>query len=217
MIGVALVAHFGARLRLGARRSCSVRSSRPPTRSRRPRSPAASAFPGRIVTIVEGESLINDGTALVAYKFAVAAVVSGTFSLFDAGGEFVVVVAGGIAVGIAAGAVIAYARRRIDAPAVEVTIALFSGYFAYLPAEAIGVSGVLAAVTVGIYMGRLTSVLTSPTTRIQGNAVWEIVQFLLNSALFVLVGLQLPGILDGIDGDRDRQAAARRRPDRRRR
>lgn len=90
-------------------------------------------------------------------------------------------------------------RRRIDAPAVEVTIALFSGYFAYLPAEAAGVSGVLAAVTVGIYMGRLTSVLTSPTTRIQGNAVWEIVQFLLNSALFVLVGLQLPAVLEGID------------------
>ena len=156
--------------------------------------------PGRIVTIVEGESLINDGTALVAYKFAVAAVVAGTFSLTEAAGEFVISVAGGIAVGIAAGAVIAFARRRIDAPAVEVTIALFSGYFAYLPAEAIGVSGVLAAVTVGIYMGRLTSVLTSPTTRIQGNAVWEIVQFLLNSALFVLVGLQLPGILDGIDG-----------------
>ncbi len=83
------------------------------------------------------------------------------------------------------------------------TIALFSGFFAYLPAEAIGVSGVLAAVTVGIYMGRLTSVLTSPTTRIQGHAVWEIVQFLLNSALFVLIGLQLPGILDGI-GSLDR-------------
>ncbi|MCB0875710.1 MAG: Na+/H+ antiporter [Solirubrobacterales bacterium] len=156
--------------------------------------------PGRIVTIVEGESLINDGTALVAYKFAVAAVVTGAFSLFDAAGEFVVVVLGGIAVGIVAGAIIAFVRRRIDAPPVEVTIALFSGYFAYLPAEAIGVSGVLAAVTVGIYMGRLTSMLTSPTTRIQGEAVWEIVQFLLNSALFVLVGLQLPGILDAIDG-----------------
>ncbi len=154
--------------------------------------------PGRIVTIVEGESLINDGTALVAYKFAVAAVVAGTFSLAEAGGEFVISVAGGIGIGIVAGAIIAYGRRRIDAPAVEVTIALFSGYFAYLPAEALGVSGVLAAVTVGIYMGRLTSVLTSPTTRIQGNAVWEIVQFLLNSALFVLVGLQLPEILDGI-------------------
>jgi CPA1 family monovalent cation:H+ antiporter len=158
-------------------------------------------IPGRIVSVVEGESLINDGTALVAYKFAVAAVVSGTFSLFAAAGEFVVVVLGGIAVGIAVGAAIAFVRRRIDAPPVEVTIALFSGYFAYLPAEAIGVSGVLAAVTVGIYMGRLTSVLTTPTTRIQGEAVWEIVQFLLNSALFVLVGLQLPAILDAIDGD----------------
>jgi Na+/H+ antiporter len=158
-------------------------------------------IPGRIVSIVEGESLINDGTALVAFKFAVAAVVSGSFNLFEATGEFVVVVTGGVAVGIAVGALIAFVRRRIYAPPVEVTLALFSGYFAYLPAEAIGVSGVLAAVTVGIYMGRLTSVLTTPTTRIQGEAVWEIVQFLLNSALFVLVGLQLPGILDAINGD----------------
>ena len=155
--------------------------------------------PGRIVTVVEGESLINDGTALVAYKFAVAAVVTGSFSLLEASGQFVINAIGGVAVGIAAGAVIAFIRRRIDAPPVEVTIALFSGYFAYLPAEALGVSGVLAAVTVGIYMGRLTSVLTSPATRIQGNAVWEIIQFLLNSALFVLVGLQLPAVLDGID------------------
>ena len=157
-------------------------------------------IPGRIVSIVEGESLINDGTALVAFKFAVAAVVSGSFNLFEATGEFVVVT-GGVAVGIAVGALIAFVRRRIYAPPVEVTLALFSGYFAYLPAEAIGVSGVLAAVTVGIYMGRLTSVLTTPTTRIQGEAVWEIVQFLLNSALFVLVGLQLPGILDAINGN----------------
>ena len=155
--------------------------------------------PGRIVTVVEGESLINDGTALVAYKFAVAAVLTGSFSLLEASGEFVVSVLGGIAVGIAVGAVIAFVRRRIHAPPVEITIALFSGYFAYLPAEEIGVSGILAAVTVGIYMGRLTSQLTSPTTGIQGAAVFEIVQFLLNSALFVLIGLQLPGILDGIE------------------
>ena len=155
--------------------------------------------PGRIVTIVEGESLINDGTALVAYKFAVAAVVTGSFSLAEAGGEFVLSVLGGVAVGIGVGAVVAFVRRRLDAPPVEITIALFSGYFAYLPAEAIGVSGVLAAVTIGIYMGRRTSVLTTPTTRIQGQAVFEIVQFLLNSALFVLIGLQLPAVLDGID------------------
>lgn len=154
--------------------------------------------PGRIVTIVEGESLINDGTALVAYKFAVAAVVTGSFSLLEASGEFAVSVLGGIAVGIAIGAAVAFVRRRLDNPPVEVTIALFTAYFAYLPAEAVGVSGVLAAVTVGIYMGRLTSRLTSPTTRIQGNAVWEIVTFILNSALFVLVGLQLPTVIDAI-------------------
>ncbi|MDX6583146.1 MAG: monovalent cation/hydrogen antiporter [Solirubrobacterales bacterium] len=154
--------------------------------------------PGRIVTIVEGESLVNDATALVAYKFAVAAVVTGSFSLIDASGEFVLTVIGGIAVGIAVGALIAAIRRRLDNPPVEVTIALLSGYFAYLPADAIGVSGVLAAVTVGIYMGRQTSRLTSPTTRIQGVAVFQIVAFLLNSALFVLVGLQLPTVIDGI-------------------
>ncbi len=156
--------------------------------------------PTRIVSVVEGESLINDGTALVAYKFAVAAVVTGSFSALDAGADFVVSVVGGIAVGIAFGAAIAAVRRRLDNPPVEVTIALLSGYFAYLPAEAIGVSGVLAAVTVGIYMGRLTSTLTSPTTRIQGHALWEIVTFLLNSALFVLVGLQLPTVVDGLGG-----------------
>lgn len=156
--------------------------------------------PRRVVTIVEGESLINDATALVAYKFAVAAVVTGSFSLLDATGQFFLNAFGGIAVGMVIGAVVAAVRRRLDSPPVEVTIALFTAYFAYLPAEALGVSGVLAAVTVGIYMGRLTSVLTSPTTRIQGDAVWEIVVFLLNSALFILVGLQLPDVLDGIDG-----------------
>ena len=154
--------------------------------------------PGRIVTIVEGESLVNDATALVAYKFAVAAVVTGSFSLIDASGEFVLTVAGGIGVGIVVGAAIAAIRRRLDSPPVEITIALLSGYFAFLPADAIGVSGVLAAVTVGIYMGRLTSRLTTPTTRIQGVAVFQILSFLLNSALFVLVGLQLPTVIDGI-------------------
>ncbi len=168
--------------------------------------------PARIVAVVEGESLINDGTALVAYKFAVAAVVTGSFSALDAGADFVVTVIGGIAVGIAVGALIAAVRRRLDNPPVEVTIALLSAYFAYLPAEAIGVSGILAAVTVGIYMGRLTSTLTTPTTRIQGHAVWEIVSFLLNSALFVLVGLQLPTVIDGLGGFDSTDPDSRRGP-----
>ena len=92
MVGVAVVAHE-ALDSAGRRRSCSARSSRRPIRSPRPRSPAGSTSRGRIVTIVEGESLINDGTALVAYKFAVAAVVTGSFSLLEASGEFVVSVA----------------------------------------------------------------------------------------------------------------------------
>jgi Na+/H+ antiporter len=155
--------------------------------------------PHRIISIVEGESLVNDGTALVAYKFAVAAVVTGSFSLLEASGEFVVSAVGGVAVGIGVGAIVAAVRRKLDNPPVEITIALVTSYFAYLPAEAIGASGVLAAVTVGVYMGRLTSELTTPTTRIQGNGVWEILVFLLNSALFVLIGLQLPLIVDGLD------------------
>ena len=113
-------------------------------------------MPGRIVTIVEGESLINDGTALVAYKFAVAAVVTGSFSLLEAGGEFVVSVAGGVAVGIAVGAVSRPSAAGSTTRRSRSRSRCSRGYFAYLPAEAIGVSGVLAAVTVGIYMGRLT-------------------------------------------------------------
>ncbi|HET7856703.1 MAG TPA: Na+/H+ antiporter [Gaiellaceae bacterium] len=154
----------------------------------------------RLVVLIEGESLVNDGTALVAYRVAVAAIVTGSFSLVDATGRFVLNVAGGIAVGLAVGLVLREVRRRIDNPPVEITISIMSGYFAYLPADAAGVSGVLAAVTVGIFMGWHTPQLTTPQMRLQGQAVWEIVFFLLNALLFTLVGLQLPVILDRLSG-----------------
>jgi monovalent cation/hydrogen antiporter len=157
-------------------------------------------LPPRIVALIEGESLVNDGTALVAYRFAVAAVVTGSFSLLEASWRFVVSVIGGIAIGLAVGWLIRQLRRRLDNPPIEITIALLSGYFAYLPARAIDVSGVLAAVTVGIYMGWHTPELTTPQTRLQGQAVWEIVFLLLNGLLFALVGLQLPNILDSLSG-----------------
>jgi monovalent cation/hydrogen antiporter len=157
-------------------------------------------LPRRLVGLIEGESLVNDGTALVAYRFAVAAVVTGSFSLLEAGGRFVLNVAGGIAVGLAVGFVIREARRRLDNPPLELTISLMSGYFGYLPAEALHVSGVLAAVTVGIYMGWHTPQLTTAQMRLQGQAVWEITFFLLNVLLFTLVGLQLPVILDRLSG-----------------
>jgi monovalent cation/hydrogen antiporter len=155
--------------------------------------------PRRIVSIVEGESLVNDGTALVAYRVAVVAAVSGTFSLWEAGMSFVLNVLGGVAVGLAVGWIVRQVRRRLDFPPAEVTISLLTGYFAYIPAELIGVSAVIAAVTVGIYMGWYTPELTTPEVRLMGESAWEIVTFTLNALLFTLIGLQLPGILDDLD------------------
>jgi monovalent cation/hydrogen antiporter len=157
-------------------------------------------LPRRLISVIEGESLVNDGTALVAYRFAVAAVVTGAFSLEHAAWRFVVNVIGGVAIGLAVGYLIRQLRRRLDKPPVEITVALLSGYFGYLPAQAAGVSGVLAAVTVGIYMGWHTPELTNAQTRLQGQAVWEIAFLLLNGLLFALVGLQLPGIADRLSG-----------------
>ena len=154
--------------------------------------------PTRFVTIIEGESLVNDATALVAFKFAVAAAVSGSFSLATASGRFVLNAVAGVAIGIAVGWVVAQVRRVIDDAPTEISISLVTPYFAYLPAEALGVSAVLAAVTTGIFLGWRSPQLITPATRIQAFAVWEIVQFVLNAALFVLVGLQLPSVIDGI-------------------
>jgi monovalent cation/hydrogen antiporter len=157
-------------------------------------------LPRRLVALIEGESLVNDGTALVAYKFAVAAVVTGSFSLAGAAGDFALSVVGGIAVGLVVGYLIRQLRRRLDNPPVEITVSLLSGYFGYLPAQALGVSGILAAVTVGIYMGWHTPEVTNAQVRLQGQGVWEIVFLLLNGLLFALVGLQLPAIVDALSG-----------------
>ncbi|MDF2753013.1 MAG: Na+/H+ antiporter [Gaiellaceae bacterium] len=159
-------------------------------------------LPRRLIAIIEGESLVNDGTALVVYRVAVVAVVTGSFSLASASASFVLNVIGGIVVGLAAGIVIRQVRRRLNNPPVEITISILSGYFAYLPAHALDVSGVLAAVTVGVYMGWYTPELTTSQTRLQGQAVWEIVFLGLNAVLFALVGLQLPAILDELSAAR---------------
>jgi CPA1 family monovalent cation:H+ antiporter len=156
--------------------------------------------PRRVISIIEGESLVNDGTALVLYKAAVGAAVGGTFSLVDTSGRVVLNVIGGIAIGLAVGWLVRQVRRRIDDPPVEIAIAVLSGYLAYLPAAAAGVSGVLAAVTIGVYMGWYTPELTTERTRLSGDAFWEILVFLVNGLLFVLVGLQLHGIVDELSG-----------------
>jgi CPA1 family monovalent cation:H+ antiporter len=157
-------------------------------------------IPRRVAAVIEGESLINDATALVAYRFAVVAVVTGSFSLWHASWRFAVDVAGGVAIGLAVGFMLRQIRRRLNHSPTEIVIALLSGYFAYLPAQAAGVSAVLAAVTVSVYVGWYTPELTTVETRLQGDAVWSILTFLLNALLFGLVGLQLRPILDSLSG-----------------
>jgi CPA1 family monovalent cation:H+ antiporter len=156
--------------------------------------------PRRLIDIVEGESLVNDGTALVLLRTAIVASVTGAFSIWEASGRLVLNIVGGIAVGLAVGYVIRLVRRELDNPPLEITIAFLTGYFAFLPASALGVSGVLAAVTAGVYMGWHTPELTTVQTRLQGEGFWDIFTFLLNVLLFGLVGLQLRPILDSLSG-----------------
>lgn len=159
-----------------------------------------SRAPRRLVTIVEGESLINDSTGLIAYKFAIAAVLSGSFSLAQAAGDFLWSAVAGIAIGLAVGWVVAIIRRRLDDAPTEVAISLLTPYVAYLPAEALGVSAVLAAVTSGLYLGWRSPELVTPSTRIQTVGFWQLLVFALNAVLFVLIGIELRSVVQGLEG-----------------
>jgi Na+/H+ antiporter len=156
--------------------------------------------PRRLVTILEGESLVNDTTAFVAYRFAVAAVVTGTFSLAGASLRFVVVGIGGTLVGLAAGWLVTAIQRRLDDPPVQTTISLLTPFACYLGAEALGVSGVLAVVICGLYYGWRAPEFISSRFRLRAFPVWEMIQFLLNGIIFILIGLQLPDVITALAG-----------------
>ena len=156
--------------------------------------------PRRQVSIVEGEGLFNDATALVAFRVAVTAVVGGSFSLAEAGIDFVLAAIGGVLIGLAIGWVVAEIRKRTEDAQVSITISLLTGYAAFIPANAIGASGVLAAVTAGIYMGVRGPSIIPARTRLQGLFVWDILDFLINAVLFVLVGLELRAVVDSLGG-----------------
>jgi monovalent cation/hydrogen antiporter len=156
--------------------------------------------PRRIVTILEGESLVNDATALVAYRFAVVAVVSGSFSLGHASIQFFVVGIGGTLVGLAVGWLAEQFHKRVDDAPIEITVSLLTPFVAYLAAERFGLSGVLAVVTAGLYLGMRMPELLSFRTRLRGGPVWDMVEFLLNGFVFILIGLQLPEVLRALSG-----------------
>lgn len=154
--------------------------------------------PRRIITILEGESLVNDATALVAYRFAIAAVVSGVFSWTDAGSKFVIVAVGGIAIGLTIGKVVARIHQRLDDPPIQATISLLTPYAAFVSADLLGVSGVLAVVTAGVYLGWRSPEVTTARMRMLVRPVWETIGFVLNGFIFILIGLQLPEVLHAV-------------------
>ncbi|MGI9113786.1 MAG: Na+/H+ antiporter [Chthoniobacterales bacterium] len=157
--------------------------------------------PHRIEVILEGESLVNDATALVALQFAVAAVLTGSFSPGAAAGRFVIVALGGIAFGFLVGIVMRWVQRHLDDPPVQITISLLTPFLAYLPAERLHVSGILAVVTAGIYLGWHSPLILTARYRLQAFAFWEVAVFLLNGFVFIAIGLQLPGILRALRGE----------------
>jgi monovalent cation/hydrogen antiporter len=156
--------------------------------------------PRRIISAVEGEGLFNDATALVAYRVAITAVVAGSFSLANATLDFVLAAAGGVAIGLVVGWAVAEIRQRTTDAQVSITISLLTGYAAFVPADAVGASGVLATVTAGIYMGVRGPRILPARIRLQGFFVWDILDFVVNATLFVLIGLQLRMVVDALGG-----------------
>ena len=148
-------------------------------------------LPRRVSTILEGESLVNDATALVAYATAVAVVAEGSFSPGRVGLQFVWEAAGGLAIGLLVGWVVARLRRQMDDPLLESAVSLLTPFAAYLPAYVLGASGVLAAVATGFVMQRYAPLVVGSRSRLQADSVWEVGNFLLNGLVFILIGLQL--------------------------
>jgi len=157
-------------------------------------------MPRRIVTVLEGESLVNDASGLVLYKFAVAAAMSGVFSLFDGSVQFVLVTVGGIAIGMLLAGVFVAIHRFLGDPFIEVLLSLSIPYLAYVAAESVHVSGVLAVVAAGLLRGRYSPRMVSAEMRILARSVWNLLVFMLNSLIFILIGLQLSGIVARLEG-----------------
>jgi Na+/H+ antiporter len=158
------------------------------------------SVPRRIVTILKGESLVNDATALVAYRFAVLTLVTGSFSWTKATEKFFIVSLGGILLGLAIGWLAVWFNKRLNDPSIEITGSLLTPFVAYLTAEQLQLSGVLAVVVAGLFLGWRLPQITSFQTRLQGKPVWDMVEFLLNGFVFILIGMQLPEVAHRLSG-----------------
>ncbi|RRB07191.1 Na+/H+ antiporter [Larkinella rosea] len=158
-------------------------------------------LPKRLITILEGESLVNDASALIAYRYAVAAVSTGSFVLWQAGLQFIGVAFGGIAIGIVMGYIFSHIHNKLENPTVATTLTLLLPFVTYLLAEHLHASGVLAVVATGLYLAWNSYEIYSYQTRMQINGFWNILIFLLTGFVFILIGSQLPIILKSIGND----------------
>jgi CPA1 family monovalent cation:H+ antiporter len=154
--------------------------------------------PRRLVTVIEGESLVNDATALVAYRFALAAIILGSFSFSDAVLRFLLVAGGGAIVGFIVARAGIFVVQRLNNTAAETTLTLITAFVAYIIAEHVGFSGVISTVVGGLYYGRKIPVVTSAQTHIDAEASWNTVLFIINGLVFTLIGLQMPAVMRGL-------------------
>lgn len=153
----------------------------------------------RVVAILEGESLVNDASGLIAYKYALTAITAGSFVLWEAEVSFVVASVAGIGIGLALGYLMYYIHKKfICDPIIEVTLTFLTPFASYLISEHFHVSGVLAVVTTGLYLSYRSGDLFSQQSRIMAYAVWDVVQFILNGLIFILIGLQMREVMQGI-------------------
>jgi monovalent cation/hydrogen antiporter len=158
-------------------------------------------LPRRIVDILEGESLLNDATGLLALEIGIAIMVRGQMPTVGSGvARLVFLVVGGLGIGLLIGVVVGWMEQFIDDGPVELVVSLVVPYAAYLAGERAHASGVLAVVACGIYMSRKSTQFFSAAVRLQVNGAWEALVFMLNGLVFVLIGLQLPYVLAGIHG-----------------
>jgi monovalent cation/hydrogen antiporter len=158
------------------------------------------SLPRDMLAVLEGESLMNDATALVAYQIALAAAVTGSFSLSHASAQLLITGAGGIGIGLGAAWGVGWIRQHMKrSSVVENTISLVSPFIAFIPANAAGCSGVLAVVAMGLYFGRAGPRVITAATRLQATAMWEMLTFLLEGLIFIFIGLELPQVIHALD------------------
>jgi CPA1 family monovalent cation:H+ antiporter len=157
-------------------------------------------LPKRATTILEGESLVNDASSLIVFRFALAAVETGRFSLAEAAQEFVLVAAGGVLIGVAVAAIIYHLHRPLSAtPSIATALTLMSPYVMYITAEQVHCSGVMSVVSGGLFLSQRAHSFLDYRSRIQATSVWSTLIFLLNGLVFILIGLELPEIRSLLD------------------